>query len=304
MKPILSLLRAVLIVVVVAALAAALLGIVLLLILPPSPPFTPAATHGGAAPSATPTPAHPPASPAAAQPGDDNDPLGLPLARASLQVLHKEHFTIGYDERLKEPAWVSYTLSGPIRFHGHEHRPARFLPDPDLAVSPRSEDYARSGFDRGHLCPAYALFSRFGAAAMEQTFITTNICPQQHGLNAGRWEDLESLIAGREGGGGGWAASFGEVWVTDGPVQSDPPARLRAGEAIPSAFFMIVLRREADGHFRSLAVEMPNQLIVDPIERYLVSIASIERQTGLSFAPALAPDQQEALKAEPTHALW
>jgi len=274
-------------------------------VVPAAGPATPDAASGGlgAAPGA------PAARPAAASPpvaSDANDPLGLPVAvpQLQLEVLHKEHFTIGFDPQVRIPAWVSYELGGPIRNHGHEHRPDRFAPDPEVNPSPRNEDYSRSGFDRGHMCPAFAMFSRFGPPGLMTTFITTNICPQLHELNAGRWEDLESLIAGHEGAGGGWAEQYGKVWVTDGPVIDPAGSRLRAGEAVPTAFFMIVLRREADGHFRSLAVEMPNADITDPIDRYLVPIAQIERQTGLSFDTALPADEQEALKGEAARSLW
>jgi endonuclease G len=237
-------------------------------------------------------------------PADDQDPLGLPRSGRGLTLLHKEHFTIGYDPAARIPAWVSYSLSGPIRFHGHEHRPDRFMPDADVISSPRNEDYSRSGFDRGHMCPAYAMFSRFGAPGMDSTFITTNICPQAHGLNAGRWEDLESMIAGREGQGGGWAEHYGKVWVTDGPILDANGEHLRAGEAVPTAFYMILLRRESDGHFRSLAFEMPNHEVGDPVDHFLVSIHTIETQTGLTFDSALASDEQEALKAEAARRMW
>jgi endonuclease G len=273
-------------------------------------------------------------------PTDANDPAGLPTCARRLQVLAKAHFTIGYDPELREPAWVSYALAGPIRNHGHEKRPDRFASDPAIGDSPRHEDYSRSGYDRGHMCPAYAEFSRFGPEGMSATFVTTNICPQIHGLNAGRWEDLEAMIAGREHehearhharkdkaeeeeglaedpqppgpseaaarvmAAGGWACEYGEVYVTDGPVVPSDARRLRAGEAIPSAFFMILLRQEKGGHWRSLAFEMPNEPVTEPLEHFLVPIARIERETGLTFVGALPADQQEALTGEVARALW
>jgi endonuclease G len=276
---------------------------------PATPPAVTAATSGttGSAVATTANPAAvagPGSAPAANSESDDNDPLGLPTSTRALTVLHKEHFTIGYDPAARIPGWVSYCLGGPIRFHGHEHRPDRFLPDAAVSSSPRSEDYSRSGFDRGHMCPAYALFSRFGAPGMDSTFITTNICPQAHGLNAGRWEDLESLIAGREGEGGGWAERYAKVYVTDGPVLNPEGEHLRAGEAVPISFFMVLLRRENDGHFRSLGFEMPNHEVSEPVDHFLVSIHSIEIQTGLNFATALPADEQEALKGEAARSLW
>jgi len=270
----------------------------------------PAAAGTAASPSlaaaGAPSSATPPTPTMAPVANDANDPLGLPVAIPALhlEVLHKEHFTIGYDPQDRIPAWVSYELGGPIRNHGHERRPDRFAPDPEVNPSPRNEDYNRSGYDRGHMCPAFAMFSRFGPPGMNSTFITTNICPQLHALNAGRWEELESLIAGHEGAGGGWAEQYGKVWVTDGPVIDPAGRRLRAGEAVPTAFFMVILRREADGHFRSLGLEMPNSDVTEPIDHFLVPIVQIEHQTGLDFDTALAADEQEALKAEAARSLW
>lgn len=294
---------------------------------PPSPasPGTPAGTSASAPPGVATAPVAPVA------PVDANDPAGEPQGPARLEVLAKPHFTIGYDPTLHEPAWVSYALAGPIRFHGHETRPERFLPDAAVADAPRHEDYNRSGYDRGHMCPAYALFSRYGEAGLAETFITTNICPQVHALNAGRWEDLEALIAGREHARprhhghagheeepaaaeppelahlleeGGWAGQYGQVWVTDGPVVSDHATHLRGGEAVPERFYMIILRRDKESHYRSLAFEMPNAGVEEPLEHFLVAISAIERETGLHFLTALPSDQQEALKAEAAPRLW
>lgn len=55
-----------------------------------------------------------------------------PTARTGLvlTVLDKTWFTIGYDERRKNPAWVSYDLAGPISHPGLEPtRPASFGTD-------------------------------------------------------------------------------------------------------------------------------------------------------------------------------
>lgn len=235
---------------------------------------------------------------------DDNDPLGRPRSQNNqLQVLQKRHFTIGYDNSRREPVWVSYHLSGPIRFHDAERRPNRFAPDPDVAAPAHHEDYTRSGYDRGHLAPAYAMLSRFGPEGLEETFVTSNIIPQRHALNAGAWEYLEERIAGREGSGGGWADEFGEVWVTDGPIVAHSMETLPGGEPIPTACWMIVLRHRSS-RWDSLAFELPNAPVHDSAVKYLVSIRQIESDAGLDFDSALPSDEQDALEAMPAVALW
>jgi endonuclease G len=235
---------------------------------------------------------------------DDNDPLGLPVShRRSLQILHKHYFTVGYDNDAKEPAWVSYHLAGPIRFPGHEHRPKKFAEDPDVQAVAYDKDYTGAHLDRGHMCPAYAIFSRFGQEAMGETFITSNIVPQVHGLNAGSWEQLETLIAGRDGAGEGWAGKYGEVWVTDGPIVQNSQRRLPAGEIVPDACFMVVLRKDGS-RWSALAFEMPNAPERDPPDAFLVSIRRIEADTGLDLDPGLPQPEQDVLEQAAPRSTW
>jgi DNA/RNA endonuclease G (NUC1) len=106
-------------------------------------------------------------------------PFGLPQSKRPLEILDKQHFAIGYDDDALEPAWVVYPLSGPIVETGKEKRPARFATDPAVAHPSQHDDYDRSGFDRGHMCPAFAEWSRFGTEGMTATFVTSNIIPQR-----------------------------------------------------------------------------------------------------------------------------
>jgi len=230
-------------------------------------------------------------------------PFGLPQSTRPLEILDKTHFAIGYDDDALEPAWVVYALSGPIVEHGHEKRPGRFATDTAVAHPSQHEDYSHSGFDRGHMCPAFAEWSRFGTDGMTATFITSNIIPQVHALNAGRWEDLESCIAGRDGMGDGWAGAYGTVWVIDGPVFAGDARRLPAGEKIPSACYMIILRQDS-GAWDDVAVEMPNQDISGDLSDYLVTVRRIEGETGLSFFTALDATARARLEDNKPTALW
>lgn len=147
------------------------------------------------------------------------------LRQGTLTILDKQWFVIGYDERRKNPAWVTYDLAGPITHPGPEPtRPATFQTDFATTARVSQHDYTGSHFDRGHMCPAYAMWSRNGEAGFLATFTCSNIIPQPHAVNAGIWEDLEVEVAGRwnthgaEPAGGGWAQQFGRVTVINGPV--------------------------------------------------------------------------------------
>ena len=54
----------------------------------------------------------------------------------------------------------------------------------------RSSDYNRSGYHRGHMVPAADRSSSL--AAMQETFIMSNVCPQLPSLNTGAWKRLEN----------------------------------------------------------------------------------------------------------------
>jgi endonuclease G len=52
-------------------------------------------------------------------------------------------------------------------------------------------NYRNSGFDN-HLCPAADM--EFNVNAYNETFLTSNIAPQDHRFNAGIWNRLEQKI--------------------------------------------------------------------------------------------------------------
>lgn len=69
-------------------------------------------------------------------------------------------------------------------------RDDNFWTDPDIDGCPSTKDYTRSGYDRGHMCPAAD--QKWSAQAMYDCFVMANMCPQEHALNAGAWATLEN----------------------------------------------------------------------------------------------------------------
>lgn len=66
-----------------------------------------------------------------------------------------------------------------------------FRADPRLGHDAvRSSDYNRSGYHRGHMVPAADRSSSL--AAMQETFVMSNVCPQLPSLNTGAWKRLEN----------------------------------------------------------------------------------------------------------------
>jgi endonuclease G len=91
--------------------------------------------------------------------------------------------------------------------------------------------------------------------------------------------------------------------VTAGPIFDARPATLSGGEAIPSAFFTLVLRREL-GQFAGLAFVMPNGDASGELLRFQTSIRRVEELTNLVFDTTLAPDAQDHLELPVAAPLW
>ena len=91
-------------------------------------------------------------------------------------------------------------------------KPYRQIPaDPDLPENQAvtTDDYKRSGMDRGHMCPAGD--NRWHWKAMQESFYMTNICPQNHNLNRGDWKELEDACRL-------WTKKEGKLYIVCGPV--------------------------------------------------------------------------------------
>lgn len=219
--------------------------------------------------------------------------------RRFLQLLRNRGYWVGYDEALRNPAWVAYRLFDPTEEVSIPERPDSFSPDERTTARVRSEDYTGSGFDRGHLAPNFAIARCYGREAQEETFLMSNIVPQRHALNAGPWKQLESREAVN------YPARFREIWVITGPVFRKKLKRtLPSGIPIPDAFYKIYLD-EFNGKVRTTAflLEQDDDSGV-VLEKRLCSITAIEELTGLNFFAELNEDVQKQLKAEPATRMW
>lgn len=228
---------------------------------------------------------------------------GLPVrlntgtAPRDIAVLNKKGFIIGYSPSLRHPAWVVYKTY-PSPGAGPFPRPSGFKPDPAVRNSPQHKDYAKTGYDRGHMAPNLAIATRYGKAAQAQTFLTSNICPQRAGLNQGPWRDLEFRISEL------WPDCYGEVWVITGAITTSSGRRLPSGINIPTAFYQIVVAQEQT-RLRVFAVYIPQNIRRRAYVRStLVSIDEIEKMTGLDFLADLPDAVETALEAATPTRLW
>jgi endonuclease G len=216
----------------------------------------------------------------------------------SFRVLINQGYAVGYSDNLANPLWVAYHVRDLAHLPTPAARPDKFETDRRTAARVAPEDYANSGYDRGHMAPNYAIATRYGAAAQRETFLMANITPQRHALNAGLWKELEQKIATS------YPARYAEVWVITGPVFGAAPKKIRGGVAVPEAFFLIVID-ESEGKLRTLAFIVPQEAptSANP-EHYLTSIDEIQQRTGLNFLSELDDAAEKQVEAQRASRVW
>lgn len=100
-------------------------------------------------------------------------------------------FTSIYDLRLKSPVQVLWPLSSSTLGVCLRSPNWKFKNDlPKKLSKVRSSDFDKSGFDKGHLCPAQD-FS-ISTKLMRSTFVLSNCSPQTPALNRGQWLQTEN----------------------------------------------------------------------------------------------------------------
>ena len=200
------------------------------------------------------------------------------------QILKRVAYTASYNSDLRIPNWVAWKLTGAHTRGKNKRAGVKFHEDTDVPM-PRAVDfdYVRSGYDRGHLCPSAD--NRWDATAQEQSFLLTNVCPQDHNLNVGDWHELENLCRK-------WAKMYGSIYVVAGPVLFKGKHKTigKNKVTVPEAFFKVVLCMEKKP--KVIGFIYRNESGNRPKSYYVNTIDDVERITGIDFFPAL-PDKVE-----------
>jgi endonuclease G len=183
-----------------------------------------------------------------------------------ITVLNRGAFVIGYDEIKKCPVWVAYKVT-PDDDYISPKRPSHFEVDYATKSKVRPDDYTRSGYDRGHLAPNYAIGSRYGRVAQLETFKMSNIAPQKAGLNRGYWKDVEELESKK----GEYSDRFEEIWVICGCIWDSDKTFVGGKVEIPDYFYKIIID-VLDGKPRVMGFIFPQVPPKKYLKSYLKSV--------------------------------
>lgn len=214
------------------------------------------------------------------------------------QILENAAYVSSFNSETLLPNWVAWRLTADHVNGTAKRKDAAFTPDDRIDEAHRvtTYDYMRSGYARGHLCPAGD--NKWSKEAMEQCFLMTNICPQDHGLNIGDWNEMESQCRR-------WAEKYGEIYIVCGPILFKGKHK-RIGKAhkvvVPEAFFKVVLCLE--GEPKGIGFIYRNEDGNRPKGDYVNTIDQVERITGLDFFPTLPDGVEKKVEANADIEEW
>ncbi len=217
-----------------------------------------------------------------------NSLLAVTISKGvSNQVLNYQAIRVNFNPSLRIPNCVAYELTATMvamaDAPGHEVRKNyNYARDPNVKSCPENWEYRGSGYSRGHMAPAMDM--RWGKTAMAQCFYMTNMCPQETKLNNDHWRVLEERVHR-------WAKRDKRIMVYTGPIMGKNPKMIgkdKKNIAVPDAFFKVLY---APDQGRAIAFIYPNTPCPGGIKKYAVTVAEVERRTGLTFSNALPKHQ-------------
>lgn len=211
--------------------------------------------------------------------------LPAPLEDRDELILRRKGYTVSYNKTTLLPNWVAWHLTAD-RLDGPAKRPNKAFHEDTDVPEPKAVDmdYYNSGFDRGHMCPAAD--NKWSVEAMYESFLFTNICPQNHNLNAGDWNEMEQACRR-------WAEEYGSVYIVCGPILYKGKHKTIGQHkvTVPEAFFKVLLCMERTP--RAIGFIYKNAAGNRPKGDYVNTVDEVERITGINFFPSL-PDSVES----------
>jgi len=221
------------------------------------------------------------------------DSIFLKNLPTTTPLIQREGHTLAYNGQTRNPHWVYHCLTPALFEKETDRENLDFKEDPQLPLILRNSnaDFHKTGYDRGHLCPAADCDTQ---AALENSFFLTNISPQVPSLNRGIWKQLENHA--RE-----LTNQYRMVHVFTGPLYL--ATKSKAGKrfvqyevigknhiAVPTHFFMLIFVELPTNKMLAKAYIVPNKHH-DPnisLRKFSVSVEEVEKASGVLFTHILA----------------
>lgn len=224
--------------------------------------------------------------------------VSLP-ANLTDEVLRYKAITVHFNSRYRVPNCVAYELTNTQVAMADAPDAERrdnynFNRDTRVDGCPDWWEYKETGYDRGHMAPAMDM--RWSRQAMEQCFLMTNICPQDHELNDGEWRHMEEAIHT-------WAKRTERLVIFTGPVLRNDMKRIgkHRNIAVPSKFYKVVYDPKQK---KAIAFLFKNEKARNSWTNYAVSVDEVEQLTGIDFLAVLPDDVETTVESKQSIGKW
>jgi endonuclease G len=210
------------------------------------------------------------------------------------EIVKHTYYTLSYSKKDEQAEWVAYLLTRSM-LTGQSERGNNFRQDPSVSSgSAQLSDYNKSGYDRGHLCPAGDM--TFNEQAMSETFYLSNMSPQVPAFNRGIWKTLETLV--RE-----WAEEDDSIFIVTGGILSEFKGSIGLdGVTVPKSYFKVIY--DLTGEKKMIAFILPNEKGLKPLQDYVVTVDSVQKVTGIDFFPCLPDTLRNRLEETSDISKW
>jgi endonuclease G len=242
-------------------------------------------------------------------------PFGMPRKDSSTnaeKLLVQPHYLIWYDPDLRAPLWTAHRMTKEDTAKSRT-RADSFRSDPRLAATEKSEcsDDMEPIFDQGHMVPNGDMGR--SNAAMDNTFLMSNMTPQHCAFNRGIWQVLEKRVRD-------WALEVDNTWVITGTVfdRKKPIGRDANADAwrmngkkgrrvgIPNAQYKVIVREADGGGFETLTILWPNndtihtkKQIPKLIAGHITTLDAVAQRSGFRFLQSAQVSEESALFPAP-----
>ncbi|MBI2519508.1 MAG: DNA/RNA non-specific endonuclease [Bdellovibrio sp.] len=221
--------------------------------------------------------------------------LEVPALKANEKLYVRHGYYLSFNSSEKIANWVGYSITKEKLNSTVASRSNNFHADNNVeGGSALPKDYARSGFDKGHLAPAVDM--AWSVESMSDSFLMSNMTPQRPKLNRGIWKNLEEKVRG-------WTKKYGKVYVVTGPILSEAEGKLpNSAVTIPRKFFKVLL--EEGSEQKAIGFIIPQNYNSNDIKDYAVSVDSVEAITGINFFSQLPDEVEKRIEAENNFSTW
>jgi endonuclease G len=210
-------------------------------------------------------------------------------ANTANQIVRYTNINLAYDEGSEQAVWVCYLLTKNHLENPVCKRSNRFKSDPNIySESASPKDYYKTGYDRGHLAPAADML--WSENAMQESFYMSNMSPQKPGFNRGAWKKLEGRVRNI-------AMIEDSIIIITGPLFLDTIESIgKNGVLVPSHYYKAIIDISSP-QLGGVAFIMPNRNTKLPLDKFVVTIDSLERVSGLNLMEPLPNDLERQLES-------